>query len=116
VSDSSFGRRGLATVNFGSAGQTAHSILLQPDGKLVAVGFSDNESADSDFLMARINSNGSLDSTFGTAGEVRTSFGDLNGGANAGLLQADGKVIALGFNATPTRRGVDFALARFLGN
>jgi uncharacterized delta-60 repeat protein len=116
VSDSSFGRRGLATVNFGSAGQTAHSILLQPDGKLVAVGFSDNESADSDFLMARINSNGSLDSTFGTAGEVRTSFGDLNGGANAGLLQADGKVIALGFNATPTRRGVDFALARYLGN
>ncbi len=116
VQDAAFGRRGLATVNFGSSGQTVHSILLQPDGKLVTVGFSDNESSDSDFLVARINSNGSLDSTFGTAGEVRTSFGDLNGGANAGLLQANGKIVAVGFNATPTRKGVDFALARYLGN
>ncbi|HEY2714303.1 MAG TPA: delta-60 repeat domain-containing protein [Chthoniobacterales bacterium] len=116
VQDATFGRRGLTTVNFGSVGQTVHSILLQPDGKLVTVGFSDNESSDSDFLVARMNSNGSLDSTFGTAGEVRTSFGDLNGGANAGLLQTDGKIVAVGFNATPTRRGVDFALARYLGN
>ena len=114
--DATFGRRGLTTVNFGSAGQTAHSVLLQPDGKLVAVGFSDNESSDSDFLVARVNNNGSLDSTFGTAGEVRTSLGDLNGGANGGVLQADGKIIAVGFNATPTRRGVDFALVRYLGD
>jgi uncharacterized delta-60 repeat protein len=90
--------------------------LLQPDGKLVAVGFSDNESSDSDFLVARVNGNGSLDSTFGTAGEVRTSLGDLNGGANGGLLQSDGKIIAVGFNATPTRRGVDFAMVRYLGD
>ena len=116
IQDSTFGKRGLATVNFGSSGQIAHSILLQADGKLVAVGLSDNESSDSDFLIARINSNGTLDSAFGTAGEVRTSLGDLNGGANAGLLQSDGKIVAVGFNATPTRKGVDFALTRYLGN
>ena len=116
IQDTTFGRRGLTSVNFGSFSQIAHSILLQPDGKLVTVGFSDNESSDSDFLIARINSNGTLDSTFGTAGEVRTSLGDLNGGANAGLLQSDGKIVAVGFNATPTQRGVDFALTRYLGN
>ena len=116
IQDTTFGRRGLTTVNFGSFGQIAHSILLQPDGKLVTVGFSDNESSDSDFLIARMNSNGTLDSTFGTAGEVRTSLGDLNGGANAGLLQSDGKIVAVGFNATPAQRGVDFALTRYLGN
>ena len=82
----------------------------------MTVGFSDNESSDSDFLIARLNSNGTLDSTFGTAGEVRTSLGDLNGGANAGLLQSDGKIVAVGFNATPTQKGVDFALTRYLGN
>jgi uncharacterized delta-60 repeat protein len=116
IQDATFGKRGLATVNFGSSGQIAHSILLQPDGRLVTVGFSDNESSDSDFLVAWMNSNGTLDPAFGTAGEVRTSLGDLNGGANAGLLQADGKIVAVGFNATPTRKGVDFALARYLGN
>lgn len=116
IQDTTFGRRGLATVNFGSSGQIAHTVLLQPDGKLVMVGLSDNESSDSDFLIARINGNGTLDSTFGTAGEVRTSLGDLNGGANAGLLQSDGKIVAVGFNATPTRKGVDFALTRYLGN
>ena len=116
IQDITFGRRGLTTVNFGSLGQIAHSILLQPNGKLVTVGFSDNESSDSDFLIARINSNGTLDSTFGSAGEVRTSLGDLNGGANAGLLQSDGKIVAVGFNATPTQKGVDFALTRYLGN
>jgi uncharacterized delta-60 repeat protein len=116
IQDTTFGKRGLTTVDFGSFDQTARSLLLQPDGKLVAIGFADTESSDSDFLVARINSNGTLDSTFGTAGEVRTSFGDLNGGANAGLQQADGKIVAVGFIATPTRKGVDFALARYLGN
>ncbi|MGH8092421.1 MAG: delta-60 repeat domain-containing protein, partial [Chthoniobacterales bacterium] len=114
--DLAFGKKGLATVDFGSFLQSARSILLQPDGKLIVVGFPDTESSDSDFLIARLNANGTLDSAFGTTGEVRTSFGNLNGGANAAVLQPDGKIVAAGFNATPTRRGVDVALARYLGN
>jgi uncharacterized delta-60 repeat protein len=114
--DNSFGRRGLATVDFGSFDQSARSVLLQTDGKIVAVGYADTESSDSDFLVARLNSNGRLDTTFGIGGTVRTSFGDLNGGANSSVLQPDGKIVAAGFNATPTSRGVDVALARYLGN
>lgn len=41
---------------------------------------------------------------FGDGGKVRTSFGDLNGGAEDAVLQPDGKVVAVGFNATPTKR------------
>ncbi len=114
--DNTFGKRGLARVDFGSFDQGARSILLQPNGKLVVVGYADTESSDSDFLTARLNSNGTLDTTFGTGGEVRTSFGDLNGGATAAVLQPDGNIVAIGFNATPTRKGVDIALARYLGN
>jgi hypothetical protein len=65
-------------------------------------------------LLARLNANGSLDSTFGIGGKVRTSFGDLNGGANGAALQADGKIVAVGFQATATVRTADFALARYL--
>ncbi|MGB8342425.1 MAG: delta-60 repeat domain-containing protein [Chthoniobacterales bacterium] len=114
--DAAFGNGGLATVDFGSFLQSARSVLIQSDGKLIAVGYPDTESSDSDFLTARLNTDGTLDSSFGVGGKVRTSFGNLNGGANAAVLQPDGKIVAVGFNATPTRRGVDLAMARYLGN
>src|SRR5207244_7721255 len=95
--------------------QSVYSVLLQSDGKLVLVGFPDDESSDSDFLLARLNPRGSLDPTFGVRGKVRTSFGDLNGGANGAALQSDGKIVAVGFQATSSsNRTVDFALARYL--
>ena len=89
-------------------------MLLQDDGKLVVVGFPDSESTDSDFLLVRLNPAGSLDASFGTGGKVRTSFGDLNGGANGAALQADGKIVAVGFQATNTPRSAQFAVARYL--
>jgi Domain of unknown function (DUF5122) beta-propeller len=48
-------------------------VLLQNDGKIVAVGFPNSESPDSDFLLARLNSTGSLDTTFGIGGKSRTT-------------------------------------------
>jgi hypothetical protein len=61
-----------------------------------------------------LNSRGSLDTTFGIGGKVRTSFGDLNGGANGAALQADGNIVAVGFQATFTNQWSNFALARYL--
>jgi hypothetical protein len=49
-------------------------------------------------------------------GKVRTSFGNLGGGSCGAVLQADGKIVAVGFQATSSRGGVDFALARYLGD
>jgi len=62
-----------------------------------------------------LNPSGSFDTTFGVAGKVRTSFGDLNGGANGAAFQRDGKMVAVGFQATFTERWSEFALARYLG-
>jgi hypothetical protein len=36
-------------------------VLLQNDGKIVIIGFPNSESSDSDFLLARLNPTGSLD-------------------------------------------------------
>jgi uncharacterized delta-60 repeat protein len=113
--DPNFSSDGRVTINFGSYLQSAYSVLVQTDGKIVTVGYPNTESSDSDFLLARCNRNGSLDSTFGVSGKVRTSFGDLNDGANGALLQPDGKVVAVGFHPTTTRVGVDFVVARYLG-
>ena len=112
--DTNFSQDGKVTIDFGSILQIAYSVLVQTDGKIVTVGYPNSESSDSDFLLARCNRNGSLDSTFGVGGKVRTSFGDLNDGANAAVLQPDGKIVAAGFHPTTTRVGVDFIVARYL--
>jgi uncharacterized delta-60 repeat protein len=114
--DTTFSDDGRQTIDFGSCCQSANKVLLQADGKIVAVGYANTESSDSDFLLARINPDGQLDTTFGTGGKVRTSFGTLNGGANGAVLQSDGKVVAVGFQATNTVRSAEFALARYLMN
>lgn len=108
--DSSFGSSGLATINFSEGSGRARALLLQTDGKLVAVGFVDNQSRDL-FALARCNPDGSLDSTFGNGGKVVTTIGGVYDTAVAAALQADGKIIAAG---TVRLGGSDyFGLARY---
>ncbi len=114
VLDTSFRGDGKNQIDFGSCCQSAYQVLLQQDGKIVTVGYANTESSDSDFLLARLSPRGSLDATFGVGGKVRTSFGDLNGGANGAALQSDGKIVAVGFQATFSNQWTNFALARYL--
>jgi uncharacterized delta-60 repeat protein len=115
VLDTTFSRDGITQIDFGSCCQSAYQVLLQSDGKIITVGYANTESSDSDFLLARLSSRGALDATFGVGGKVRTSFGDLNGGANGAALQSDGKIVAVGFQATFSNQWTNFALARYLG-
>src|SRR6266567_1708101 len=115
ILDTTFSGDGKTQIDFGDCCQSATKVLLQSDGKIITVGGSNGESAEDDFLLARLNPSGSLDTTFGVAGKVRTSFGDLNGGANGAAFQRDGKMVAVGFQATfGGDRWAEFALARYL--
>ena len=114
VLDTTFSGDGRTQIDFGSCCQSAYEVLLQSNGKIVTVGYANTESSDSDFLLARLNPRGSLDATFGVGGKVRTSFGDLNGGASGAVLQSDGKIVAVGFQATFSNQWTNFALARYL--
>jgi uncharacterized delta-60 repeat protein len=115
--DTSFDADGIVTTAIGS-GALVNSITLQSDGKIVAAGYSstniDNISV---FTVARYNTNGSLDTTFGTAGAdgidgvVTTSIGVVNAVANSIKLQSDGKIVAAGVSYTGA--GNDIALVRY---
>ena len=73
--DSSFGIGGEVATDFGtgvSAG--ASSVALQSDGKIVAAGY-DGYDTSGDFALARYNSDGSPDTSFGAGGKVTTQFG-----------------------------------------
>jgi len=115
VLDAGFGTSGMTQIDFGSCCQSANKVLLQPGGKIITVGYANTESSDSDFLLARLTQTGALDPTFGAGGKVRTSFGDLNGGANGAAFQG-GKIVAVGFQATFGDRWSEFALARYLNS
>ncbi|MEO8438624.1 MAG: hypothetical protein ABI540_00220 [Spartobacteria bacterium] len=114
IPDPTFSSDGITQIDFGSCCQSANSVLLQADGKIITVGFPNSESSDADFLLARLDPKGTLDPTFGLAGKVQTSFGDLNDAANAALLQPDGKIVAVGFHPTASNRLAEFAVARYL--
>lgn len=99
--DTSFDGDGRATIFFTVpppgpgyfAG--AEAVLLQPDGRVVLVGWAGTE-VQSFFGLARLNADGSLDASFGTNGRVLTSFGTF-AGARTGLLQPDGRIVAVGW-------------------
>ena len=114
ILDTTFSGDGKTQIDFGNCCQSAMKVLLQSDGKIITVGGSNGESSEDDFLLARLSPRGSLDATFGVGGKVRTSFGDLNGGANGAGLQSDGKIVAVGFQATFSNQWSNFALARYL--
>lgn len=66
--DSSFGDNGILILDNGMS-EVGSSIYLQHDGKIIIAGDSDDQ-----FTMARVNSDGSMDTTFGESGWVRTLF------------------------------------------
>ena len=105
--DGTFGTDGKQTIFFGPASSAqVNAILIQQDGKIVLVGSSNIQMADADFSLVRLNSDGTLDNTFGNGGQVVTNLG-VNDHAFAAALQSDGKIVAEGM------LGNDFALARY---
>lgn len=111
--DSTFGSAGRVSTDFGGPDDEARGIVLQPDGKLVVVGFT-GTGPSQDMALARYNSNGTLDTTFGTGGLVTFDSGLGADAANAVYLQADGKIVVAGSIANGQNQ--DFVLIRFLSN
>jgi len=97
--DTTFGVAGTVTTDFlasdgSGADNYAYALGIQSDGKIVVGGVKHLHSND-DFALARYNSNGSLDGTFGDGGRVTTDFSD-DDAAYAVAIQADGKIVAAG--------------------
>lgn len=62
--DESFSADGMLTTDFGRTAW-GKDVVLQPDGKIVVVGYISNENTNNDFIVARYTADGSLDTTFG---------------------------------------------------
>jgi len=97
--DLSFGTGGKVTTVLGSFSGIV-DLVIQNDGKLVAAGYT-YVGADQEFALARYNTNGTLDGSFGSGGTVTTTFGSYMEGHGI-VLQSDGKLVVAGTDYAPS--------------
>jgi uncharacterized delta-60 repeat protein len=108
--DATFDGDGVLTTNSaGSHHDEARAVAIQADGKIVVAG-----AGAFDFFLARYNTDGSLDTTFGfNNGKVLTDFGN-NGDAISDIaIQPDGKIIAVGTGSNQLGSWSIGAIARY---
>jgi uncharacterized delta-60 repeat protein len=92
--------------------------VLQPDGKELVVGSALNPNTGStDFAIARLNTDGTPDTTFNGDGKLLVPFGLLgpaasDDAATCVAIQADGKILVGGYAQTSLSGDYDFAVAR----
>jgi uncharacterized delta-60 repeat protein len=113
--DITFGNDGKVVTDFFGNSDEASGVVVQPDGKIIAVGTAFNPVTSGDFAVARYNKNGSLDTTFGSGGKVTTNFSPFGSGDAASdvALQQNGKIVVGGSSTFGTSA---FALVRYNGD
>ncbi len=86
---------GAATPPAPASADAARAALLQPDGRVVALGTSDGR-----FALARYLPSGALDGSFGDHGEVTTNLDRrADDEILAAVLEPDGSIVAAGHSA-----------------
>ena len=82
---------------FTSSYDRAWGVGIQPDGKIIAVGSSNTQSATrNDTGIVRLNLDGSLDTTFSGDGKLKRQFGSNHSDFYDVLVQPDGKILICG--------------------
>jgi uncharacterized delta-60 repeat protein len=110
--DTTFDIDGRVLTDFNHVSDLASAVAFQRDGKIVVAG-SANNGADSDFAVARYNSDGSLDTTFDTDGKLTTQMGSNDDYGEDLVLQPDGRIVVAGFSHDNLSSVDNFVLARY---
>jgi uncharacterized delta-60 repeat protein len=92
--DVTFADDGRQNTSIG-ASSSATAVLVQPDGKIIAAGFSRSSPPGQIAAFARYNTDGSLDTSFSADGIETVSVGNYVDIA-AVALEPDGKIVAVG--------------------
>lgn len=107
--DGTFGNGGKVTTSIGSTDDFGQSLALQSDGRILVSGIAKNGSA-AGVGLARYQTNGTLDNSFGTGGVVYTPKGQYLGEECHLAIQNDGCIVVT------SHRDGDVLLARYKPN
>jgi len=112
--DSSFDNDGLQVIRGFGGDDWAQAVTLQTNGKIVLAGYT-NASGNNDFAVARLNANGSLDTSFDGDGRVVTrGFGGDDRALGIAVSPIGGKIVTVGY--TNGLGSKDVAIACYLAN
>jgi uncharacterized delta-60 repeat protein len=111
--DTSFGDAGKVTTSVGGKNDSAESVVMRSDGKIVVAGNSFIDSNNSDFAVVRYNANGTVDTSFNKTGKATADFGPRDGGHSV-AVHGDGRIVVAGYTTTETKE--ECALACFKAN
>lgn len=96
--DTTFGVRGMDTIDLGSTFESPEKIIMQPDDKILVGGYL-SQNSHNQFFLARFKNNGEFDSTFNNTGIVVTDFNSSSANCLTDMaLQPDGKIIQTGYS------------------
>jgi uncharacterized delta-60 repeat protein len=111
--DSTFGVNGRAINEIDTHADRIYGIALQDDGKIVAGGTTLNPTSQyNDIVLARYNTNGTIDSTYGTNGIVITQVQDSSNLVDL-VIQPDNKIVAVGSTTMLPNQDNAIVIARY---
>lgn len=113
--DESFGSNGVLEFSLGTKSHVG-AIARQPDGKYLFVGSSNVIDSTETWLLARLNHQGDLDSTFGNQGFILTNLEGEVEYATEMLIQNDTRIVVGGFNNGGPDGVRDFVIARYIAD
>ena len=105
---------GKVATDFGAGQDFGFGVATQSDGKILVAGTSLN-GGNFDFVLARFNADGILDTAFGGGkGKVTTDFGYSDAGLSV-AVQSDGKILVGGqsWDIGSTNSNFKFTIARY---
>ena len=108
--DPAFGTGGIVTTpntNTGCGELNPCGLAIQSDGKIVVAGGATASNGGTEVAIARYNTNGTLDTSFGSGGIVTTSQDSVSGPVFGMALQSDGKIVVA------ATAGLDLAVIRY---
>jgi uncharacterized delta-60 repeat protein len=109
--DAAFGTGGTITYNFGASSASGNGLVIQDDGRIVVVGYLSlaGSPTGADMLVARLNEDGSLDTSFDSDGFASIDFGAMTDVASDIAFPPGGKIL-VGGRADHVDTSRDFAL------
>lgn len=94
--DTTFGNSGKQTTSFGDlSDDEAADLAIAPNGQIIVVGTTFSGS-NTDFALAKYNTNGSIDTSFGESGRVTADFFGNDDHATSVVIDANGKIVVVG--------------------
>lgn len=114
--DTEFNGTGKLRSKIGDTYSSAETVVVRPDGKILAAGCAQFASTGLDFAMKQFNPNGSVDNSFGDNGVVTADLNEGPDGISDIHFLDNGKILVTGTGFDSDNNKSDLLVLRYLSD